>query len=54
MIVKKPTDKVKLVERIFLAGTIDMGNSVDWQKEVTEFLNKYDGDLTVYNPRWIG
>lgn len=44
-----PTDKNKVVESIFLAGTIDMGNSIDWQKEVINGLKDYDVEL--YNPR---
>jgi hypothetical protein len=44
-----PTDKNKVVESIFLAGTIDMGNSIDWQKEVIDGLKDYDVEL--YNPR---
>lgn len=34
---------------IFLAGSIDMGTSVDWQKELVARLLDYDGYL--YNPR---
>ena len=34
---------------IFLAGTIDMGNSLDWQKKITEDWEKYD--VTFLNPR---
>lgn len=34
---------------LFLGGTIDMGNSKDWQSEVVESLN--DLDITIYNPR---
>lgn len=34
---------------VFLAGTIEQGNSVDWQKEVAKQLNITN--LTVYNPR---
>jgi len=45
----KPTDKVQKVNSVFLAGTIDMGNSVDWQAEVTEMLK--DFDIDVFNPR---
>lgn len=43
-------------KRIFLAGTIDMGNSDDWQKEaiglIDQFCEKpnYEG-VCVYNPR---
>jgi hypothetical protein len=44
-----PTDKVKKVESIFLGGTIDMGNSVDWQKSVIESLEKFEVDI--FNPR---
>lgn len=39
--------------RVFLAGTIDDGNSYDWQKEVITYLNiahKYE-DIVVANPR---
>lgn len=35
---------------IFLAGTIDMGNSKDWQHEVVEHY-KGISPLTFYNPR---
>lgn len=34
---------------IFLAGTIDMGNSIDWQSKVIESLN--DLNVTILNPR---
>lgn len=34
---------------IFLAGTIEMGKSVDWQTKLTSELMDYDID--VYNPR---
>lgn len=43
--------------KIFLAGTIDMGDSEDWQNEITTRLFKeyLDSDhptgLTIYNPR---
>ena len=40
---------------IFLAGTIDNGNSKDWQKEVIESLNgvglENNIDITIFNPR---
>ena len=34
---------------VFLAGTIDMGNSVDWQTSFTDSLG--DLDVTILNPR---
>lgn len=34
---------------VFLAGTIDGGNSRDWQKELTNRLT--DMDITILNPR---
>lgn len=34
---------------VFLAGTIDNGNSPDWQAEVAQSLNDFNVDL--YNPR---
>ena len=37
---------------IFLAGTIDMGNSIDWQTETIKRLA--DRDVNVFNPRRDG
>jgi hypothetical protein len=38
---------------IFLAGTIDMGNSTDWQQNAIDFLTEKTGDknVTIFNPR---
>ncbi len=38
---------------IFLAGTIDMGNSVDWQQYAIDTLASahIEGELRIYNPR---
>jgi nucleoside 2-deoxyribosyltransferase len=37
---------------VFLAGSIDMGAAVDWQKEVADaLLNEFDTGLCVFNPR---
>ena len=44
-----PNDGPSKIERIFLAGTIDNGNSIDWQAKVIEDLKDYD--VTIYNPR---
>lgn len=44
-----PTDKIKKIESIFLAGTIEMGNSEDWQSEIVEAFK--DEDVILYNPR---
>lgn len=35
---------------IFLAGTIDQGNSSDWQKEVEDYLSNVD-NIIIFNPR---
>lgn len=38
--------------KIFLAGTIDMGNSVDWQRQTIElFRERNDGRYLFFNPR---
>lgn len=38
--------------KIFLAGTIDMGKSVDWQKETCNWFRALpDGRYLLYNPR---
>lgn len=39
------TDRIK----IFLAGTIDMGNSADWQKQFIK--DNEELDITAFNPR---
>lgn len=45
---------VKNTMSIFLAGTIDMGSSVDWQAEVISLLQESpEGNIIVYNPRRI-
>ena len=36
---------------VFLAGTIDMGNSVDWQREAAETFARREGNYILYNPR---
>ncbi len=51
-----PKDEIKLKEKrlkIFLAGTIDNGDSVDWQSQFAEKLEKTLGeeDVVIYNPR---
>lgn len=38
-------------KKIFLAGTIDMGNSRDWQKELYEEFKAMDGQYILFNPR---
>lgn len=37
--------------KIFLAGTIDMGNSFDWQSYIVEELCKIEKDVIIMNPR---
>lgn len=37
--------------KIFLAGTIDMGQSEDWQKQVVKRLDKDPDKYYVFNPR---
>lgn len=44
-----PPEIFKLRQSIFLAGTIEMGKSIDWQQQVIEALKDYDVDI--YNPR---
>ena len=45
-ITKNPQKQFK---KIFLAGTIEMGNSIDWQSEVTEYFK--GRPFTILNPR---
>ena len=37
--------------KIFLAGTIDMGNSRDWQLELYDRFSRMDGRYLLFNPR---
>lgn len=37
--------------KIFLAGTIDMGSSVDWQMDMYEKFSGMDGRYILFNPR---
>lgn len=52
-VIKPPQSVVKNSKKgftkIFLAGTIEMGNSEDWQTKVTESLS--DRAYTILNPR---
>ncbi|QXU42666.1 nucleoside 2-deoxyribosyltransferase domain-containing protein [Pedobacter sp. D749] len=38
---------------VFIAGTIDMGNSIDWQQKFIDRANKEEtlNDVVVFNPR---
>lgn len=50
MRVIKAPEPIRIVGRsVFLAGSIDMGKAVDWQKEITDALSAYD--VTILNPR---
>lgn len=41
--------KLNGFKSIFLAGSIDMGNSIDWQKETQNYFKGLN--LNIYNPR---
>ena len=41
----------KSFTKIFLAGTIDMGNSRDWQTELHDRFSKMNGRYILFNPR---
>ena len=36
---------------LFLAGTIDMGNSADWQSDFHQKFQRLEGSYLLYNPR---
>jgi hypothetical protein len=38
-------------KKVFLAGTIEMGNSDDWQSKITDLLSEYP--ITILNPRRV-
>lgn len=52
-IIKPDSEDQKAIynKKIFLAGSIEMGSAVDWQKEVEEVLEQHN--YTIYNPRRI-
>lgn len=41
----------KSFTKIFLAGTIDMGNSIDWQTMLYEEFRTMEGRYILFNPR---
>lgn len=45
-----PTDS-RGYTRVFLAGTIDMGASEDWQKTAAELFRAKQGNYLLFNPR---
>lgn len=45
----KPLTKEKNSKAIFLAGSIDMGKAIDWQKQIKEYCK--DENVTFFNPR---
>lgn len=36
--------------KIFLAGSIEMGKAIDWQKDIPKYMSQFS-DITFYNPR---
>ena len=43
--------------KVFLAGTIDMGNSADWQSDLKKWFSERNGRYLLFNPRrnrWNG
>jgi len=51
--IKSPDNIGNPKHSVFLGGTIDMGNSKDWQKEIKEYFKKYSNlrKYTLLNPR---
>jgi hypothetical protein len=50
MVISYPPNFIKEDKKsIFLAGTIDMGNSHDWQSDIIDHFK--DSDILIYNPR---
>lgn len=37
--------------KIFLAGSIDNGKSINWQENITKLINKIDPKINILNPR---
>lgn len=52
-----PASGIDGFTKIFLAGTIDMGSSVDWQARLREHFSSKEGRYVLFNPRqdhWNG
>lgn len=52
-----PVDDMSGFTKVFLAGTIDMGNSEDWQAETKSWFEQRQGRYILFNPRrdsWNG
>lgn len=52
-----PVDDTEGFTKIFLAGTIDMGRSEDWQAGLKEYFSYKEGRYILFNPRratWNG
>lgn len=48
-VIKAPGSTEGENDGVFLAGSIEMGKAVDWQKEIEDKLG--DFDVTLFNPR---
>lgn len=44
-------DRSYVRRSVFLAGSIEMGNAIDWQKDITEKLAALNTQIDIYNPR---
>lgn len=44
----------KELPNLFIAGTIDMGNSIDWQSFVIRTIKENNLDINIFNPRRSG
>lgn len=56
VIVLHPRDTVAVSDttgftKVFLAGTIDMGNSIDWQSALADRFADFNGNFVLFNPR---
>jgi len=50
LVIKPDSDSNDYIgSRVFLAGSIEMGNSIDWQSNVIDEME--NSNITIYNPR---
>lgn len=52
-VIQPPTTLPDFIEEftVFLSGTIDMGNSINWQQQVIDALKERDINIVILNPR---
>lgn len=46
-----PENRSFIPDSLFLAGTIEQGQSFDWQQTVIDYISKRNSEAVIFNPR---